>query len=82
MPNRAHVQAALHSAGINTAIHYPIPVHLQEAYAQLGYRRGDLPVTEAVADQFLSLPIYPELNRDQVTQVVTELDNACLAHAA
>jgi dTDP-4-amino-4,6-dideoxygalactose transaminase len=82
VPNRDHVQTALHSAGISTAIHYPIPVHLQEAYAQLGYRRGDLPVTEAVADQFLSLPIYPELKRDQVAQVVTALDKACLAHAA
>jgi len=81
VPNRDRVQAALHSAGINTAIHYPIPVHLQDAYVPLGYRRGDLPVTEVVADEFLSLPIYPELKRDQVAQVVTELDNACFVHA-
>ena len=81
VPNRDHVQAALHLAGIDTAIHYPIPVHLQDAYVPLGYRRGDLPVTEVVADEFLSLPIYPELKRDQVAQVVTELDNACFVHA-
>jgi dTDP-4-amino-4,6-dideoxygalactose transaminase len=71
--DRDHVQELLHAAGIGTSIHYPVPVHLQKAYAGLGYRSGDLPVSEAVADQFLSLPIYAELRPEEVLQVVTEL---------
>ncbi len=74
--HRAAVQAALNSAAIGTGIHYPIPVHLQEAYAELGYRRGDLPVTEALADRLLSLPIYAELHPEQVSEVVAALDRA------
>jgi dTDP-4-amino-4,6-dideoxygalactose transaminase len=73
---RDAVQRALDAAGIGTGIHYPIPVHLQEAYADLGYRRGDLPVTEMIAEQFLSLPIYAELNMDQAEEVVAALDRA------
>jgi dTDP-4-amino-4,6-dideoxygalactose transaminase len=73
---RDAVQRALAAAGIATGIHYPIPVHLQRAYADLGYWRGDLPVTEAVAAQFLSLPIYAELSMDQVEEVVAALDRA------
>jgi dTDP-4-amino-4,6-dideoxygalactose transaminase len=80
--DRDQVQTALHSAGIGTGIHYPIPVHLQKAYADLGYWRGDLPVTEAVADQFLSLPIYAELRPDQVAEVVRELDRVRLVEPA
>jgi dTDP-4-amino-4,6-dideoxygalactose transaminase len=76
--DRDRVKTALDTAGIGTSIHYPIPVHLQKAYADLGYRRGDIPVTEAAADQFLSLPIYAELQPDQVTTVVQELEKAVL----
>jgi dTDP-4-amino-4,6-dideoxygalactose transaminase len=72
------VQKALGAAGVGTGIHYPIPVHLQKAYAGLGYRPGDFPVTEAVTAQFLSLPIYAELRLDQVKVVVKELEQACL----
>jgi dTDP-4-amino-4,6-dideoxygalactose transaminase len=72
--DRNEVQATLNSAGIVTGTHYPIPVHLQKAYANLGYGRGDLPVTETVAGQFLSLPIYAELQPDQVAEVVMRLD--------
>lgn len=75
--DRDRAQERLHAAGIGTSIHYPVPVHLQRAYADLGYRRGDLPVTEAAADQFLSLPIYAELRPDQVAEVVTQLRKAC-----
>jgi dTDP-4-amino-4,6-dideoxygalactose transaminase len=80
--DRDRVQEALNSAGIRTNIHYPIPVHLQIAYADLGYRLGDLPVTEAVADQFLSLPIYAELQPDQVAEVVRQFERALVAEAA
>jgi dTDP-4-amino-4,6-dideoxygalactose transaminase len=80
--DRDHVQEALNSAGIGTNIHYPVPVHLQTAYADLGYRLGNLPVTEAVADQSLSLPIYAELQPDQVAEVARELERALVAKAA
>jgi dTDP-4-amino-4,6-dideoxygalactose transaminase len=76
--HRDQVKMALDTAGIGTSIHYPIPVHLQKAYADLGYRRGDLPVTEATADEFLSLPIYGELQPDQIVAVVQELEKTAL----
>ncbi len=66
--------------GVSAGIHYPVPVHLQPAYAGLGYRRGDLPATEAFADECLSLPIYAELTDEQLTQVVTEV-KAYFEHA-
>ena len=64
--------------GIGCGIHYPVPVHLQKAYANLGYHAGDFPVSEACADSFLSLPMYPELTDAQIETVVTEF-KACLA---
>jgi dTDP-4-amino-4,6-dideoxygalactose transaminase len=78
VPDRDRVQESLHALGIGTGIHYPIPVHLQKAYAELGYRRGDLPVTESAADEFLSLPIYAELPPGQVAEVVAQLNTACV----
>jgi dTDP-4-amino-4,6-dideoxygalactose transaminase len=77
--HRDQVQRALDLAGIGTGIHYPVPVHLQKAYADLGYGPGDLPVTEALANRFLSLPIYAELQPDQVAEIVRELERAYLA---
>ena len=75
--HRQRVQQALHAADIGSGIHYPVPVHLQKAYADLGYKPDSLPVTEAVADEFLSLPIYAELLPDQVAEVVNELNRTC-----
>jgi dTDP-4-amino-4,6-dideoxygalactose transaminase len=66
---RDRVRSELHAAGIQVGIHYPIPVHLQPAYANLGYRRGDFPVSEQAADDVLSLPIYPELTSGAVERV-------------
>src|SRR2546429_8360773 len=57
------------SKGINASIHYPIPIHLQPAYQDLGYKRGDFPVTEAHADRILSLPMYAELTPEQIERV-------------
>jgi dTDP-4-amino-4,6-dideoxygalactose transaminase len=57
------------SKGIQASIHYPIPIHLQPAYSDLGYRRGDFPVTEACAQQILSLPMYAELRPEQIEYV-------------
>lgn len=66
---RDRVRRQLAEAGIATGIHYPIPVHLQPAYQDLGYRPGDFPATEAFAAETLSLPIYPELTAAQVDRV-------------
>jgi len=63
---RGELQQRLKAAEIDTAIHYPVPVHLQEACASLGYRRGDFPVTEVAADRILSLPMYPEISDAQI----------------
>lgn len=70
---RDAVQQQLHERGVATNIHYPIPVHLQPAYADLGYGKGSLPVSERLAKEFLSLPMYPELTAEQVTQVCDAL---------
>src|SRR4051794_750944 len=75
-PRRDDALALLRGAGIVAGIHYPVPVHQQTAYAELGYRAGDLPVTEMLANDFLSLPIYPELLPEQVVEVVSALRNA------
>lgn len=74
-PDRDAAIKALQASGIATGIHYPVPVHLQKAYADLGYKAGDFPVTERLAEQFLSLPIYPELQEKQVAEVVRELNS-------
>jgi dTDP-4-amino-4,6-dideoxygalactose transaminase len=70
---RARVVRALADAGIATGIHYPVPVHLQPAWAELGHRRGSFPATEAFSDETLSLPIYPELTFAQVNCVCDAL---------
>jgi len=66
---RTRVQEELGSRGIQTNIHYPIPVHLQPGYADLGYKTGDFPVSEALADTVLSLPMFPELTGNQLEEV-------------
>jgi len=64
--NRDSLKAHLACQGIMTGIHYPIPIHLQPAYSDLGYKKGDFPVTEAYADEILSLPMYAELTPDAI----------------
>jgi dTDP-4-amino-4,6-dideoxygalactose transaminase len=71
--NRDELMKHLASAGIGTGIHYPIPLHLQNAYTALGYKRGDFPIAEKVAAEALSLPMYPHLRGDQQSRVVREL---------
>jgi len=70
---RDEVQQHLRSREVDTGIHYPIPVHLQEACAHLGYRAGEFPNTEAAAPRILSLPMYPELAPEQIEQVTASL---------
>lgn len=62
-------RAKLTEAGVQTGVHYPIPVHLQPAYRDLGYSAGDFPVSEQAGREVLSLPIYPELTREQIAVV-------------
>jgi len=72
-PERDRIRSALGDVGIQSAIHYPVPIHLQKAYAHLGYRSGDLPVTEALCKHCLSLPIYPELSKEKISRVASVL---------
>jgi dTDP-4-amino-4,6-dideoxygalactose transaminase len=73
---RDAVQQALHARDIHTGIHYPVPVHLQEACADLGYRAGDFPATETAAARILSLPMYPELTDAQIEYVARAVAEA------
>jgi dTDP-4-amino-4,6-dideoxygalactose transaminase len=63
---RDEVIESLHAAGVGCGIHYPIPVHLQQAYATLGLRRGSFPIAELTASEFISLPMFPELTSAQI----------------
>jgi dTDP-4-amino-4,6-dideoxygalactose transaminase len=72
-PERDRVRSALQDVGIQSAVHYPVPIHLQKAYAHLDYRSGDLPVTEALCHHCLSLPIYPELSKEKISRVASVL---------
>ena len=67
---RDGVTRELEKRQIGYGVHYPVPIHLQEAYAHLGYQRGAFPVSETMADEFLSLPMYPELRNEQIDYVV------------
>jgi dTDP-4-amino-4,6-dideoxygalactose transaminase len=82
VPGRESVQRKLTGWGIGTAIHYPIPVHLQPAWADLGYRSGDFPVTERAADEVLSLPMYPELTDAAIREVASRLTDAAARRIA
>jgi dTDP-4-amino-4,6-dideoxygalactose transaminase len=71
---------ALHARGVQTGIHYPTPIHLLPAYTELGYKAGDFPVSERIASQEVSLPMFPELTPAQITEVseaVLEFQNVC-----
>jgi len=71
--DRKGLQVALTESGVGTGVHYPIPLHLQKAYAHLGHNEGSFPVTERVASEIVSLPIFPQLNRGQQDLVVDEV---------
>ncbi len=73
---RDAILETMSKAGVQCGIHYPIPVHLQEAYQALGLGTGTFPVAERCADEFLSLPMFPELSREQVETVARELKAA------
>ena len=79
---RDRVLQALTQRGIGCGIHYPIPVHLQRAYARLGHAAGSFPVAERCAQEFLSLPMFPELTPAQLEQVVSEVRSALAPQGA
>jgi dTDP-4-amino-4,6-dideoxygalactose transaminase len=79
--NRAHVQSVLNERGIATGIHYPIPIHLQPAYADLGLAPGSFERAEAAAKRVLSLPMFPELTSEQIDRVVDALASVKLVEA-
>jgi len=74
--DRGGLQASLQAEGIQTGIHYPVPVHLQPAYADLGYGQGAFPHSEAAAAEVLSLPLYPELSSQMVAEVAKAVKKA------
>jgi dTDP-4-amino-4,6-dideoxygalactose transaminase len=71
VPERDAYRAKLTDAGIQTGVHYPIPIHLQPAYADLGYAPGDFPVAEQAAGEVLSLPMFPELTDEQIESIAS-----------
>lgn len=73
--NRDELQKHLNGLGIQTGIHYPIPIHLQEAYRDLGLGKGSFPVTEKLADEIVSLPMFPELSHQQIELVLEALSS-------
>lgn len=73
---RDEIAARLEAQGVHTGLHYPVPLHLQKAYAHRGYAEGDFPVAESCASRLLSLPMFPELTNDQIEYVC-----ACLREA-
>jgi dTDP-4-amino-4,6-dideoxygalactose transaminase len=74
---RDALQNALGEKKIYTGIHYPIPVHMQKAHADLGYRQGDFPLTEKAADEILSLPMFAELLDEEIVQVCEAIKEFC-----
>jgi len=75
-PKRDQVVEAMKAQGIGVLIHYPISLHLQEAYADLGYKQGDFPVAEKVAGQVMSLPMFPHMAQEQIKAVVAALERS------
>lgn len=72
-PDRDRLRAALEAQGIQTGLHYPIPVHLQQAYRALGHGPGDFPVAERIGRECMTLPLYPEMTDEQQDAVVEAL---------
>jgi len=67
--NREALQAKLKEKGIPTAVHYPLPLHLQECFEYLGYKKGDFPISELISDEILSLPMNPYVSDDEISYI-------------
>jgi dTDP-4-amino-4,6-dideoxygalactose transaminase len=78
---RDSLQSFLKKRGIHTLIHYPIPIHQQKAFKELGYRRGDFPLTEQSSRKILSLPFFPGMKESEMEEVAGEIDHFMSTHA-
>ena len=67
--NRDEIQNKLKQVGIPTAVHYPMPLHLQECFSYLGYKKGDFPVAERVSQEIMSLPMNPDLSDEEIIYI-------------
>jgi dTDP-4-amino-4,6-dideoxygalactose transaminase len=72
-PRRDDLQKHLEAKGVSTGLHYPVPLHVQNAFKHLGYKAGDFPVTEKAANEILSLPMFPELTEEQINYVTSAI---------
>jgi len=80
--DREALQTYLSEAGIGSGIHYPIPLHLQKAYQHLNYKKGDFPITERVAAEIVSLPMYPQLQEKQLNEVARKVKEFAAARVS
>ncbi len=78
VPKRDSLISRLKEEGVNCAIHYPVPVHLQKAYDNLGMQKGSLPIAERCAQEFLSLPMFAELSQEGIEFVCEAIKRNCL----
>ncbi len=80
VPSRDKICEAMKARGIGVLIHYPISLHMQEAYADLGYKKGDFPVAERIAKEILSLPMFPHMKKEQIEYVCENLKGLVISH--
>jgi dTDP-4-amino-4,6-dideoxygalactose transaminase len=73
VPRRDALRQFLQDRGVQTGIHYPTPIHLQAAYADHGWKKGDFPVAEELASRIVSLPMFPELTTGQIDHVCEQI---------
>ena len=73
--NREEVLAKLKEKGIATGVYYPVPLHLQKVYTDLGYKEGDMPVAEYLSHRTFAIPVYPELSEEQIQYIVDSIKN-------
>tara|TARA_Y100000992_G_scaffold296322_1_gene258379 strand:- start:511 stop:915 length:405 start_codon:yes stop_codon:yes gene_type:complete len=73
--NRLSLQKYLNKNKIGTNFHYPVPAHLQKPYINLGYKKGDFPVTETIANSQISIPIFPEMKKNEIDYVIKIINN-------